>query len=78
MCYKKHVKQFHTEGETTVNEYSLGTYDEAAINLDDVKVKLSLLASLIDLQHIEISNVRENINMFGSSLHDPERLRPLD
>ena len=41
VCYKKHVKQFHTEGETTVDEYSLGTYDEAATQLNDVKVTLT-------------------------------------
>ncbi|KAK9839573.1 hypothetical protein WJX84_007782 [Apatococcus fuscideae] len=37
VCYKKHVKQFHTEGETTMDEYSLGSYDEAATDLNNVQ-----------------------------------------
>lgn len=57
VCYNKHVKQFHSEGETTVDEYSLGQFDEAATNLNDIKVSHPSIARLSNHAALALSGM---------------------
>lgn len=41
VCYNKHVKQYHMEGTTLVDEYSLGSWNDSATDLDAIKVRVT-------------------------------------